>query len=96
MFDLSSYILEAIQDKVNKHFDVIVSDILNKDIILPTSLPPLSDVFDEKSKVYGVFSLIIPSMEVLQSFLKSYLHGKHGVPYDTSACFIVDKYRAKS
>ena len=43
------------------------------------------------------FSLIIPSVEDLQSFLKSYLHGKHGMPYDTSACFFfVEKYRAKS
>ena len=52
-------------------------------------------MFDEKSKVYGVFSLIIPSVEDLQRFLKSYLHGKHGVPYDTSVCFIVEKHRAK-
>ena len=68
VFDLSSSELEVIQDKVNKQFDVIVCDILNKDIILPTPLLPLSDVFDEKSKIYGVFSLIIPSVEDLQSF----------------------------
>ena len=35
-------------------------------------------------------------MEDLQSFLKSYLHGKQGAPYNTSASFIVEKYRAKS
>ena len=76
MFDLSSYTLEAIHDKVNKQFDVIVFDILNKDIIWPTSLLPLSDVFDEKFMVYEAFSLIIPLVEDLQSFLKSYLHNK--------------------
>ena len=75
---------------------IIVFDILNKNIILPTPLLPLSDTFDEKSKVYGAFSLIIPIVEDLQSFLKFYLHSKQGVPYDTSACFIVEKYRAKS
>jgi len=35
VFDLSTYTLKAIQDKVNKQFDVIVFDILNKNIILP-------------------------------------------------------------
>ena len=67
MFDLSSYKLEAIQDKVNKQFDVIVFDILNKDIILPTPSLPLSDVFDEKSKVYEAFSLIIPFVATIAS-----------------------------
>ena len=65
LFDLCSSKLEVIQDKVNKQFDVIVCGILNKDNILPTPLFPLSDVFDEKSKIYGVFSLNIPSPEDL-------------------------------
>ena len=66
-------------------------DILNKDIILPTPLLPLSDLYDEKSKIYRVFPLIIPLVEDLQSFLKLYLHGKQGAPYDTSACLVVEK-----
>ena len=70
-------------------------DILNKDIILPTPLLPLSDVLDVNSKVYGAFSLIIPSVDDLQSFLWSYLHGKEGAPYNIGACFIVDKHKAK-
>ena len=55
VFDLSSYTLEAIQDKVNKKFDVIVSDILNKDIIFPTPLLSLSDVFDDKPRYMEFF-----------------------------------------
>jgi hypothetical protein len=93
VFDLPSDALEVIQGLVNKKFDVIVSDILNKDIILPTPLLPLSDV---NSKIYGAFSLIIPSVDDLQSFLRSYLHGKEGAPYETGACFIVDKHKTKS
>ena len=95
MFDLSSNELEVIQNKVNKQFDVIVYDILNKNIILPSLLLPLSDMFNEKSKIYGVFSLIILSVKDLRSFLKSYLYSKQGAPYDTSACFIVEKHKAK-
>ena len=76
VFDLSSYTLKAIIDKVQKQFDVIVSDISNKDIILPTPLLPLTNVVDDKSKVHGVFSSIIPSMEDLERFLKSYLHDR--------------------
>ena len=70
VFDLSSYTLEAIQDKVNKQFDVIVSDILNKNIILPTPLLPLSDVFDEKSKVYEVFFINYTISGGFTKFLK--------------------------
>ena len=88
--------LEVIQGLVNKQFDVIVFDILNEDIILPTPLLPLSDVLDVNSKVYGAFSLIIPSVDDLDSFLRSYLHGKEGAPYETGACFIVEKRKAKS
>ena len=69
VFDLPSDTLEVVQGLVNKQFDVIVCDILNKDIILPTSLLPLSDVLDVNSKVYGAFSLIIPSVDDLDSFL---------------------------
>jgi hypothetical protein len=68
VFDLPSDALEVIQGLVNKQFGVIVSDILNKDIISPTSLLPLSNVLDVNSKVYGAFSLIIPSVDDLQSF----------------------------
>jgi hypothetical protein len=50
VFDLPSDDLEVIQGLVNKQFDVIVSDILNKDIILPTPLLPLSNVLDVNSK----------------------------------------------
>ena len=71
-------------------------DILNKDIILPTPLLPLSSVLGVNSKVYGAFSLIIPSVDDLQSFLISYLHGKEGAPYETNACFIVNKHKAKN
>lgn len=42
VFDLSSNELEVIHDKVIKQFDVIVCDILNEEIILPTLLLPLS------------------------------------------------------
>jgi hypothetical protein len=58
VFDLPSDALEMIQGLVNKQFDVIVSNILNKNIILPTPLFPLSNVLDVTSKVYGAFSLI--------------------------------------
>ena len=95
VFDLCSDALEVIYGLVNKQFDVIVSDILNKEIILPTPLIPLSIVLDVNSKVYGAFSLIIPLVDDLQSFLRSYLHSKEGAPYKTSACFIVDKHKAK-
>ena len=96
VFDLPSDALEVIQGLVNKQFDVIVSDILNKDIILPTPLFPLSNVLDVNSKVYGAFSLIIPSVDDLRSFLRSYMYGKEGAPYETGACFIVDKLKTKS
>ena len=69
VFDLPNDTLEVVQGLVNKQFDVIVCDILNKDIILPTPLLPLSDVLDVNSKVYGAFSLIIPSVDDLDSFL---------------------------
>ena len=95
VFYLPSDTLEVVQDLVNKQFDVIVCDILNKDIILPTPLLPLSDVLDVNSKVYGAFSLIIPSVDDLDSFLRSYLHGKEGAPYETGACFIVKKHKEK-
>jgi hypothetical protein len=58
-FNLPSDTLEVVQGLVNKQFDVIVCDILNKDIILPTPLLPLSDVLDVNSKVYGAILLII-------------------------------------
>ena len=96
VFDLPADALEVIQGLVNKQFDVIVSDILNKDIILPTPLLPLSDVLNVNSKVYGAFSLIIPLVDDLDSFLRSYLHGKEGAPFETGACFIVEKRKAKS
>ena len=96
VFDLPSDALEVIQGLVNKQFDVIVSDILNKNIIWATPLLPLSNVLDVNSKFYGAFSLIIPSVDDLQSFLRSYLHGKEGAPYKTCDCFIVDKHKAKS
>jgi hypothetical protein len=96
VFDLPSDTLEVVQDVVNKQFDVIVCDILNKDIILPTLLLPLSDVLDVNSKVYGAFSLIIPSVDDLDSLLRSYLHGKEGAPYETGACFIVEKRKAQN
>jgi hypothetical protein len=58
-FNLPSDTLEVVQGLVNKQFDVIVCDILNKDIIFPTPLLPLSDVLDVNSKVYGAILLII-------------------------------------
>ena len=70
-------------------------DILNKDIIFPTPLLPLSDVLDVNSKVYGGFLLIIPSVDDLDSFLRSYLHGKEGMPYEISICFIVKNVKQK-
>ena len=88
--------LEVIQGLVNKQFDVIVSNILNKDIILPTPLLPLSNVLDVNSKVYGAFSLIISSVDDLQSFMRSYLHSKEEAPYETGVCFIVDKRKVKN
>ena len=84
-----------IKGLVNKQFDVIMSNLLNKDIIFPTPLLPLSNVLDVNSKVYGAFSLIIPSVDDLQSFSRSYLHGKEGAPYKFGVCFIVDKHKAK-
>jgi hypothetical protein len=96
VFDLPSDVLEVIQGLDNKQFGVIMSDILNKNIILPTLLLPFSNVLDVNSKVYRAFSLIIPSVDDLQSFLRYYLHGKEGVPYETGACFIVDKHKTKN
>ena len=68
-FDLPSDTLEIVHGLFNKQFDVSVCDILNKDIMLPTPLLPLSVLLDVNSKVYGAFSLIIPSVDVLNSFL---------------------------
>ena len=63
IFDLPSDTMEVVQGLVNKQFDVIVCDILNKYIILPTPLLPLSDVLDVNPKFNGAFSLIIPSVD---------------------------------
>ena len=78
VFYLPSDALEVIQSLINKQFDVIVSVILTKNIILPTPLLLLSDVLVVISKVYNVFALIIPLVDDLQIFLRSYLHSKEG------------------
>ena len=74
---------------------MIVCDILNKDIILPTLLLPLKVVYAYKSNIFRTCSLIIPTLEVLQSLLRAYLHGKNEVHYDTNACFLIEKHKAK-
>ena len=53
-------------------------------------------VYDEKSEVFAICSLIIPSSKDLQILLRARLHDKNEAPYDkSSACFVVEKHKAE-
>lgn len=57
--------------------------------------PPKIDKLRRSRMCLGVFLLIIPSEEDSQSLLRAYMHGKKEASYDTSACFVVEKNKAK-
>ena len=87
--------MEVVHGKLNKQFDVILYDIFNKDIIFPTPLLPLHIVHNGKFYVFGTCSYTIPSYEDLQSLLRTCLHDRKEVRYDTSVCFDVEKTLGK-
>jgi hypothetical protein len=53
-----------IQGKLNKQFDVIMCDILNKCINSPTSVLPLKDVYEENLMYLGLVHCIFPHLRV--------------------------------
>lgn len=63
--------VEDIQGQLNKQFDVIVCDILNKQINFPTPWLPLKVVYDEKPNICGTHSLIILSSKDLLNLVRA-------------------------
>lgn len=63
--------VEDIQGQLNKQFDVIVCDILNKQINFPTPWLPLEVVYDEKPNICGTHSLIILSSKDLLNLVRA-------------------------